>query len=100
MIDEKGYSWPESILSLVIITVIFGTLLPLYSHLATRLELKRLGMHAAESAYHGAILHNAYGLMAGTNRVEMVDYNWAIETGVICVTYRYIEKDFEKCIEY
>lgn len=100
MNNEKGYSWPESILSLVIITVIFGTLLPLYSHMSSRLEVKRLGMHAAESAYHGAILYRAYGMVAGTNRIEKTLYNWSVDSEGICVTYHYIEKKFEKCIAF
>ncbi|WP_060210291.1 hypothetical protein [Sporosarcina koreensis] len=100
MTNERGYSWPESILSLVIITVVFGTLLPLYSHMSARLEMKKLGMHAAESAYHGAILHNAYGMMAGTNHIEKTLYNWSVESEGICVTYTYIEREFVKCIAY
>lgn len=100
MINEKGYSWPESILSLVIITVIFGTLLPFYSHLSSRLEMKRLGMHAAESAYHGAVLHNAYGMVAGTNRIEKTMYKWSVESEAICVTYNYADQEFVKCIAF
>ncbi|WP_432358621.1 hypothetical protein [Sporosarcina sp. UB5] len=100
MSNEKGYSWPETILSLVIVTVIFGTLLPLYSHMSVRLEMKRLSMHAAESAYHGAILYNAYGMVAGTNRVDKTVYNWVVESERICVTYHYIEKEVVECIAF
>ncbi|MFS0689730.1 hypothetical protein AB1K89_10850 [Sporosarcina sp. 179-K 8C2 HS] len=100
MINEKGYSWPEAMLSLVVITVIFGTLLPLYSHLSERLEMKKMAMHAAESAYHGAILYHAYGMMAGTNRIEKSVYQWSIDSEGICVTYHYIEREFVKCIEF
>ena len=96
MNNEKGYSWPESILSLVIVTVIFGTLLPLYSHMSERLEMKRLGMHAAESAYHGAILYNSYGMMAGANRIDGTIFNWSVENEGICVTYQFIEQEFRK----
>lgn len=98
MINEKGYSWPESILSLVIITVIFGTLLPFYSQMSVRLEMKRLSMHAAESAYHGAILYRTYGVKSGTNRIEKTVYSWSIESEGICVTYYYIEREVVKCI--
>ncbi|WP_262173338.1 hypothetical protein [Saccharococcus sp. Marseille-Q5394] len=100
MINEEGYSWPESILSLVIVTVIFGTLLPFYSTMSTRLEVKRLGMHAAESAYHSAILYRSYGIVSGTNRIEKTLYNWSVEGEGICVTYHYIEREFVKCIAF
>lgn len=99
MSNEKGYSWPESILSLVVITVIFGTLLPFYSHMSAHLEMKRLGMHASESAYHGAVLYNAYGIEAGTNRIEKTLYNWSVGSEGICVTYPYMERELVKCID-
>lgn len=100
MINEKGYSWPETILSLVIITIIFGTLLPLYSHMSVRLEMKKMSMHAAESAYHGAIHYQSYGMMSGTNRIEKVVYQWSVNHEGICVTYHFLEKEFIKCIEF
>jgi len=100
MSNEKGYSWPESILSLVILTVIFGTLLPLYSQMSTRLEMKKMGMYAAESAYHGAILYQAYGMMAGENQIDKTVYQWAVVSEGICVTYHFIEREFEKCIGF
>ena len=100
MSSESGYSWPESMLTLVIITVIFGTLLPLYSHMSTRLELKKLGMHAAASAYHGAILNKSYGMTSGVNLIDEMKFNWSADSDGICVTYHYIEQEFEKCIEF
>ena len=100
MTNESGYSWPESILTLVIITVIFGTLLPLYSHMSMRLELKKLGMHAAGSAYHGAILYKSYGMTDGENRIDETIFNWSADRDGICVTYQYIEQEFVKCIEF
>lgn len=100
MNNEKGYSWPESILSLVVITVIFGTLLPFYSQMSTRLEMKKLGMHASESAYHGAILYQAYGMMTGTNLIDRTLYNWSVENDGICVTYHYIDQELVKCVAF
>lgn len=97
MMNEKGYSWPESILTLVIVTVIFGTLLPFYSHLSERLEMKRLSMHASESAYHGAILYNSYGMMAGAKRIDGTIFNWWVENEGICVAYNFIEQEFLTC---
>jgi type II secretory pathway pseudopilin PulG len=98
MSNEKGYSWPESVLSLVILTVVFGTLLPLYSNMSTRLEMKKMSMHAAESAYHGAILYQTYGMMAGENQIEKNVYRWSVEGKGICATYHFIEQEFVKCI--
>ncbi len=98
MNNEKGYSWPESILSLVVVAVIFGTLLPLYSHMSEHLEMKRLSMHAAESAYHAAILYNSYGMMVGAKRIDGIIFDWSVEDKGVCVAYKLIEQEFLKCI--
>lgn len=100
MINEKGYSWPESILSLVIIIVIFGTLLPFYSTMSVRLENKKKEMHAAEAAYHGAILYHSYGLMSGTVSIEKTLFNWQVNKDSICVKYQFSGKDIIKCLDY
>ncbi len=99
MNNEKGYSWPESILTLVILTVIFGTLLPLYSHMSEHLEMKRLRMHAAESAYHAAILYNSYGMMTGMLQIDGIMFEWSVESEEICVAYQFIDRKFLKCIK-
>ncbi|MDN4609025.1 hypothetical protein [Sporosarcina highlanderae] len=100
MINENGYSWPESILSLGIVMVIFGTLFPFYSHMTMRLEMKRLEMHAAETAYHGAILHKSYGLSEGINRIQEVAYKWTVNSDSICVKYNFIETEVIKCLNF
>ncbi|WP_339250531.1 hypothetical protein NSQ43_12110 [Sporosarcina sp. FSL W8-0480] len=100
MINENGYSWPESILSLAIVMVIFGTLFPFYTHMSARLEMKRLAMHAAETAYHGAILHKSYGLSAGVNHIKGVSYSWSVNGDSICVMYNSIETEVNKCINF
>ncbi|MDW0117338.1 hypothetical protein QTL97_10365 [Sporosarcina thermotolerans] len=100
MINENGYSWPESILSLGIVMVIFGTLFPFYSHMSARLEMKRLEMHAAETVYHAAILHKSYGLSEGVNRIEEVTYIWTVNADSICVMYKSIETEVIKCINF
>lgn len=99
MTNEKGFSWPESILSLSILMIIFGTLLPLYSHMSAQMEMKKLDMHAAETAYHAAVLHSSYGLTEGENLLEQTVYRWSIHANSICVTYRNFEKEVMKCID-
>lgn len=100
MNNEKGYSWPESILSLVVVAVIFGTLLPFYSHLSARLEMKRLSMHASESAYHGALIYNSYGMMVGAKLIDGTIFNWSVEDEGVCVAYTFIDQEFLKCVSW
>ena len=61
--NEEGYSWPEAILTLTIVIVIFGTLLPFASLVTSKLQMKKAHMYAAETAHRGAIYFSAYGLM-------------------------------------
>ena len=63
--NEGGYSWPEAILTLTIVMVIFGTLLPLASTMTSKLQMKKMQMYAAETALQGAIYFKAYGLTGG-----------------------------------
>ena len=63
--NEGGYSWPEAILTLTIVMIIFGTLLPLASSMTSKLQMKKAQMYAAETAFQGAIYFKAYGLMEG-----------------------------------
>lgn len=100
MINEKGFSWPESILALVVVTVIFGTLLPLYSNMAKGLEMKRVQMHATEIAYHGALLYYYYGTTIGSTSIEEVTFSWTLEENAICVSYELLGDEVEKCVDY
>ena len=85
--NEKGYSWPEAILTLTILIVIFGTLLPLATKVATTLHNKKLSMYAGETAYQGAIYFSAYGFMEGVRFFDETQFDWIIKGKSICVTY-------------
>ena len=98
--DEKGYSWPETMLTLTIVIIIFGTLLPLATKLTTVLYNKEQSMRATETAYQGSILYNTYGINEGTRSVEGSSYNWLIEREAICVTYLVDDKAAIKCVNY
>ena len=96
--SEGGYSWPEAVLTLTIVIVIFGTLLPFSSIVTSKLQVKKAHMYAAETAYQGAIYFRAYGLMEGVRQVDGVDYDWTIDGQSVCVSYEIVEKVFNKCV--
>ncbi|MFS0575200.1 hypothetical protein AB1K83_06185 [Sporosarcina sp. 179-K 3D1 HS] len=95
--NDKGYSWPEAILTLTIAFVIFGTLLPFGAHMSFKLYEKKKTMHAMEVALKGAILYQAYGGMAGTIHIEDVSYDWKVSEEVVCVSYDHAGKVEMKC---
>ncbi|MBE1553761.1 hypothetical protein [Sporosarcina limicola] len=96
--NEDGYSWPEAILTLTVVLLIFGTLLPLASTMTLKLQLKKSEMHATEAALQGAILYSAYGLVGGIRHVNGMDYDWTVEGNSICVTYKVVEKVTRRCV--
>lgn len=96
--NEKGYSWPEAILTLTIMIVVFGTLLPFGSHMSAKLQDKRLTMHAMEAALKGAILYQAYGQALGVISIEDTQYQWKVSGSQVCVSYTYRNRAEEKCV--
>lgn len=98
--DEKGYSWMEAMLTLTILVVIFGTLLPVATNMTAVLHNKKQSMHASEIAYQGAIIHNAYGITKGTRSFEGADFDWNVTGKSICVSYPVANKVATKCLDY
>lgn len=95
---EKGYSWPEAMLTLMITMMIFGTLLPFASSMTRKLDTKKIEMIAAEIALEGIIIYNSHALTTGNREVDQISYEWYYDGTVICVSYREFEKVSEKCI--
>jgi len=96
--NEGGYSWPEAILTLTIVMVIFGTLLPLASTMSLKLQMKKSQMYAAETALQGAIYFKAHGLLEGVREVDGVSYDWSIEGQSVCVSYNIVNQVHRKCV--
>ena len=96
--NEGGYSWLEAILTLTIVLVIFGTLLPLASTMSLKLQMKKSQMYAAETALQGAIYFKAYGLLEGAREVDGVNYDWSIEGQSVCVSYSIVNRTSRKCV--
>ena len=97
---EKGYSWPEAMLTLTILIVIFGTLLPLATNITSLLHNKHHSMRAAETAYQGAITYSAYSIAEGTRSIDGVHYKWIVEENKICVSYIVSDEVNSKCVDY
>lgn len=96
--NEKGQSWPEAMLSLVIILVIFGSLLPLATTLMLSVAEKKQVMIAAETSYQAAIHFNSSGKTAGRRTHESIHYDWTIATGQVCVAYTVQQIEHTKCV--
>ncbi len=98
--NEKGAFWLEAMLTLAVIVVVFGTLLPLASKVTSKLYERKLSMHAAETAYHGTVLYRSYQLTEGRRQVDGKHFDWVIEEQSVCVFYEQGGEGLTKCINY
>ncbi|MGG0658600.1 hypothetical protein [Rummeliibacillus pycnus] len=93
MFNEKGHSLPESLLTLVIMLLIFGTLLPFYYQLETSLYKKKLSLHAAEAALYAAGNIKKFQKYAGQITIDDVTYYWEGDEYQICIQYSGIQEE-------
>jgi hypothetical protein len=91
--NEKGHSLPESLLTLVIIILIFGTLLPFFYRLETSLYEKKLSMHAAEAALFAAGNIKKLKKYEGQITIDKVTYFWEGDENLICIRYAGIQEE-------
>ncbi|WP_303968199.1 hypothetical protein [Sporosarcina ureae] len=96
--NEKGQSWPEAMLSLVIVMVIFGSLLPLATTLTSSVAGKKSAMIAAQTTYQAAILFKSSGQATGRRSHEELHYDWTVQDGRICVVYEVQQVANRKCV--
>ncbi|ARF15857.1 hypothetical protein [Sporosarcina ureae] len=96
--NEKGQSWPEAMLSLVIIMVIFSSLLPLATTVTSSVMAKKQAMVAAQTTYQAAILYKSSGQTTGYRSHEDLHYNWKVSDQQICVAYEIQQIEHNKCM--
>jgi len=84
---------PESLLTLVILVLIFGTLLPFYYHLETSLYKKKLSWHAAEAAFYAAGNIKKFQKYEGQTIIDGITYYWEGDEHQICIRYSGIQEE-------
>lgn len=98
--NQKGYSWMESILTIAVLSVIFSTLLPVATKIMLQVQQKKQSMHASQTLYYGTIAYHSYEQTAGNRKIDGENYYWSIQGNGICVSYDVKQKEFSKCIDY
>ena len=96
--NNKGISVIESLLTVVILFTICGTLIPLSYHMKSTLYNQKLELHASETALEAAKRISVERVSKGTNRIEKVDYNWSYDGTQLCVQFTNLNGTREKCI--
>lgn len=96
--NESGISLIEALLTLMILMLITGSLVPLHSRLNSSLYAAKTELHASEVAYQGALQVKRGEASAGTLFLENVEYNWRLRNSSICVSFKVAGKEHLKCI--
>ncbi|MBK3494010.1 hypothetical protein JFL43_03870 [Viridibacillus sp. YIM B01967] len=98
MWNEKGNSLPETLLTLVIVITVFGTLLPALQMLKGTLSEKKTSMYAAETAYQAAVRVVNDEQFQGSRTIENRTYKWYFTNNEVCVFYENLKGQQQKCI--
>ena len=99
MSRERGFSFPESLLSLLIVYVIFTSLFPVINRMMMNLEDQKLAVQAASVASDAADGHYFTGAAEGSQTIGNVVFDWRIQGGGICVSYKATSGWQSRCYE-
>ena len=97
--NESGYSFVETILSIGIFMLLCTSLLPISYTMKTNLSNKKLEVIAAETAYEGLKEYLHSRQQEGLKTIENVDFHWIFEEQEICVTFQNTREIRKKCIQ-
>ncbi|MFX3674370.1 MAG: hypothetical protein ACE3JQ_07985 [Paenisporosarcina sp.] len=99
MKNEHGFSFVETILTVSILMLLFGTLLPLSYQMMSKLSERKQEMHVAFVS-HQAAIKRTKGKFTGSRVLDNVQYNWQWETKTLCISYLRIGVPFKSCETY
>ncbi|MFF2175469.1 hypothetical protein ACFVT8_03230 [Lysinibacillus sp. NPDC058147] len=97
--NESGYSFVETILSIVIVMLLCATLIPISYTMKTSLYNKKLEVIAAETAYEGLKHFRYLQQSEGNKTIENVDFQWTMSGQGICVSFQNTRELRKKCIQ-
>ncbi|MDN7245752.1 hypothetical protein [Planococcus shenhongbingii] len=98
-LNEQGFSWAETMLSLFMLFILFGTLLPVMQQLQQSIHLKKERLIAYETLHEGAKEIHSLNILQGERRVNGVTYSWEMKDE-LCVSYQTYKQTSETiCIE-
>ena len=98
MLNCKGVAFVETLLTVAIILIISGALLPLSYHLKSTLYNEKLELYASETALEAAKLIMVQTLHSGSKTIERNEFQWMYEGNEICVRYQNLDGEQVKCI--
>jgi len=97
--NETGYSFVETIVSVFIFMVLCSTLIPISYTMKTNLYNQKLEVAAAETAYEGLKQYLSLQQVEGVRTVDGVNYHWLFDGQRACVTFQNTKEQRHKCIQ-
>jgi hypothetical protein len=97
--NEKGYSFAETMLTMTVVMVIFGSLLPISYQMFEKLHLQKVEVHLA-FASHQAAIERGKGILNGFRKIDEINYSWIWEGRVLCIDYTIQENSYQSCEHY
>lgn len=97
--NNRGFSWAETILSLFITFIIATVLVPLLTNMNTQLEDKKRKYHSAIVMNEAAKLFITENIENGSLSIENVTFTYHISEQEVCVEYQGVRGEKKNCIE-
>lgn len=98
MRNSRGFSWPETILTLSITSLLAVTLLPLMSQFTVQLEDKKRDYYASVVMYEAIKMYVNSNVLAGSIQMEQSDYSFVVDETQICVSYEGMREEKNSCV--
>ncbi len=95
--NNKGISFVEALLTVVIIMLLTGSLIPINSQLNESLLISKLNLHVSQVAYNAAKQITGGEISNGFEMIERTDYRWTFDGQKLCVNYEFFEEVKMKC---
>ena len=86
--NERGFSFIETILGVVILFFLSATLIPVTFYMKQQMAEQKVQTHAAEVAFNGALKYSRFEERYGQQEINGVLYEWQVMDHQICVTYK------------
>ena len=99
MKNEDGFSFAETMLTLTVVMVIFGLLLPISYRMIVMLHHQKEDVHIAYTS-HQAAIERGKGIYIGNRLVDEILYSWHWEGRVLCIEYMREENVYQSCESY
>ncbi|MFJ8236983.1 hypothetical protein ACIQ34_14845 [Ureibacillus sp. NPDC094379] len=98
MLNDKGISLVETLLTLVILLTVFCSLIPLSYQMLSTLNNEKLELHASEVGNQAAKMVINASIYSGSETIEGIKYDWKYDGTQICIQYINLDEEREKCI--